>query len=189
MTTVGNLVENNDIATFLFSHHQLSRCSFQNPHKMKTFPWGIATCIISWGQTTYSYKDRQISVAWNLTHILLPWRIWWAPNNARKWQMGFNSALKGLNNVDVGVTPIYGTCTQNWQCIWRKNQISSNIKLVNIALHHWKPYPHYQSVALPSSHLTYIFFVPLISKYICTAYCSAHISHIFNKVTILFTER
>jgi len=24
------------------------------------------------------------------------WRIWWAPNNARKWKMGFNSALKGL---------------------------------------------------------------------------------------------
>ena len=25
------------------------------------------------------------------------WRIWWAPNNASKWQMGFNSAFKGLN--------------------------------------------------------------------------------------------
>jgi len=28
-----------------------------------------------------------------LTLILLTWRIWWAPNNARKWQMGFNSAF------------------------------------------------------------------------------------------------
>jgi hypothetical protein len=28
--------------------------------------------------------------------ILLMWRIWWAPNNASKWQMGFNSAFKGL---------------------------------------------------------------------------------------------
>jgi hypothetical protein len=35
--------------------------------------------------------------------------------------------------------------------------MSSNIKLVNIALHHWELYPHYQSVALPSSHLTYNF--------------------------------
>jgi len=26
-----------------------------------------------------------------LTLILLTWRIWRAPNNARKWQMGFNS--------------------------------------------------------------------------------------------------
>jgi hypothetical protein len=24
------------------------------------------------------------------------WRIWRAPNNARKWQMGFNWAFKGL---------------------------------------------------------------------------------------------
>jgi len=24
------------------------------------------------------------------------WRIWQAPNNASKWQMGFNSVFKGL---------------------------------------------------------------------------------------------
>jgi len=28
--------------------------------------------------------------------ILLTWRIRWAPNNARKWQMGFNLAFKEL---------------------------------------------------------------------------------------------
>ena len=33
----------------------------------------------------------------SLTLILLMWRIWWAPNNASKWQMGFNSAFKGLS--------------------------------------------------------------------------------------------
>jgi len=32
-----------------------------------------------------------------LTLILLMWRIWWAPNNASRWQMGFNSAFKGSN--------------------------------------------------------------------------------------------
>jgi len=31
-----------------------------------------------------------------LTFILLTWRIWWAPNNASRWQMGFNLAFKGL---------------------------------------------------------------------------------------------
>jgi hypothetical protein len=31
-----------------------------------------------------------------LTLILLTWRIWWAPNNVVKWQMGFNLAFKGL---------------------------------------------------------------------------------------------
>jgi len=33
---------------------------------------------------------------WDLTLILLTWRIWWSTNNASKWQMGFNSAFKGL---------------------------------------------------------------------------------------------
>jgi hypothetical protein len=31
-----------------------------------------------------------------LTLILLTWRIWWAPINASRWQMGFNSTFKGL---------------------------------------------------------------------------------------------
>ena len=31
-----------------------------------------------------------------LTLILLTWRIGWVPNNASKWQMGFNLAFKGL---------------------------------------------------------------------------------------------
>ena len=35
-----------------------------------------------------------------LTLILLTWKIWWAPNNASKWQMEFNSAFKGLNSSD-----------------------------------------------------------------------------------------
>ena len=32
-----------------------------------------------------------------LTLILLTWRIWWAPKNVSRWQMGLNSAFKGLN--------------------------------------------------------------------------------------------
>jgi uncharacterized membrane protein len=31
-----------------------------------------------------------------ITLILLTWKIWLAPNNAGKWQMGFNSAFKVL---------------------------------------------------------------------------------------------
>ena len=34
-----------------------------------------------------------------LTLILLTWRIWWAPNNASRWQMGFNLAFKGLSRI------------------------------------------------------------------------------------------
>ena len=33
---------------------------------------------------------------WSLTIYLLMWRMWWAPNNASKGQMGFNLAFKGL---------------------------------------------------------------------------------------------
>jgi len=39
-----------------------------------------------------------------LTLILLRWRIWWAPNNASRWQMGFNSAFKGLMHSNVNRT-------------------------------------------------------------------------------------
>ena len=45
-------------------------------------------------------NEKWISVRTNiqmcLTLALLTWRIWWAPTNASKWQMGFNSAFKGL---------------------------------------------------------------------------------------------
>ena len=39
---------------------------------------------------------KQIYLYTILTLILLTWRIGWAPNNASRWQMGFNSAFKGL---------------------------------------------------------------------------------------------
>ena len=43
----------------------------------------------------YIYDISSLKVN-NLTLILLTWRKWWAPNNASKWQMGFNSGFKGL---------------------------------------------------------------------------------------------
>jgi len=33
----------------------------------------------------------------HLTLYLLMWGIWWAPNNASRWQMEFNMLFKGLN--------------------------------------------------------------------------------------------
>jgi hypothetical protein len=36
-----------------------------------------------------------------LTLILLTWRIWWASNNASKWQMGFNLAFEVLKVGDA----------------------------------------------------------------------------------------
>jgi hypothetical protein len=41
----------------------------------------------------------QANGRWDLTLILLTSTKWWAPANASKWQMGFNSAFKGLNQL------------------------------------------------------------------------------------------
>jgi len=51
----------------------------------------------------HTVRPRASSFKWqypllSLTLILLTWRIWWAPNNASKCQMGFNSAFKGLRS-------------------------------------------------------------------------------------------
>ena len=50
--------------------------------------------------TEWHLRRRQpydkVSMNVSLTLYLLTWRIWWAPNNASRWQMGFNSAFKGL---------------------------------------------------------------------------------------------
>ena len=44
------------------------------------------------------HKSPQTAVWLNfLTLTLLMWRIGWAPNNASKWQMGFNFAFNPLN--------------------------------------------------------------------------------------------
>jgi len=47
--------------------------------------------------TRLTLTDEIIFVK-QLTLILLMCRIWWAPNNARKRQIGFNSAFKGLTH-------------------------------------------------------------------------------------------
>jgi hypothetical protein len=42
-----------------------------------------------------------------LTLILLTWNIRLAPNNAGKWQMGFNSAFKGLKQAITVAMHLY----------------------------------------------------------------------------------
>ena len=59
-----------------------------------------------------------------LTLILLTWRIWWAPKNASKWQMGFNSAFKGLIAYTKYTQAVRSRCSsvrkvttpQSWIC-------------------------------------------------------------------------
>jgi hypothetical protein len=66
--------------------------------------WDVTSCIllyvcrIFYGMYHVHYVFRWLQYKMcTLTLILLTRRIWWAPNNASNWQMGFNSAFKGLN--------------------------------------------------------------------------------------------
>jgi len=49
-----------------------------------------------------------------LTLILLTWRIWWAPNNASKWQMRFDSVFKGLKCRKLLAQWHGATSQKNW---------------------------------------------------------------------------
>jgi hypothetical protein len=43
--------------------------------------------------------DGRWDLTRRLTLILLTWRIWRAPNNASRWQMGFNWVFTGLKEM------------------------------------------------------------------------------------------
>jgi hypothetical protein len=43
-------------------------------------------------------RRLKVKGAVNLTLTLLKWKIWWVPNNASRWQMGYNSSFKGLKH-------------------------------------------------------------------------------------------
>jgi hypothetical protein len=56
-----------------------------------------------------------------LTLILLTCRIWWAPNNASRWQMGFNLTFKGLKRFGWAPFKICcykGITTKKWVSCW-----------------------------------------------------------------------
>jgi len=61
-----------------------------------------------------------------LTLFLLTWRIWWAPNKASKWQMGFNLVFKGLMLNLVNLT-FRGPCIMIYS---RWFYYKNNLKLV-----------------------------------------------------------
>jgi len=68
----------------------------------------LALCDIS--SRSLNGIPRVLVIIWSkvtiLTLILLTWRIWWAPNNASKWQMGFNLAFKGLRTIGIKQTKV-----------------------------------------------------------------------------------
>jgi hypothetical protein len=80
-------------------------CSLHKQHNIcVAIKWAQALCfVVAWN---HSIRAKHIS----LILILLTWRIWWAPNNASRCYMGFNSAFKGLIHggyFDVHHIPAY----------------------------------------------------------------------------------
>ena len=62
--------------------------------------WLLVAETSTWQHTTLT-TDKHPCPRWDSNPrsqqaSLLTWRKWWTPNNASKWQMGFNSAFKGL---------------------------------------------------------------------------------------------
>ena len=53
------------------------------------------TCMAE-GDRNKHYILLDLPSLYSLILNPLTWKIWWAPNNASRWQMGFNSAFKGL---------------------------------------------------------------------------------------------
>jgi hypothetical protein len=54
------------------------------------------------GQFSHGLRPRDHRV----TFILPMWKIGWAPNNVSKWQIGFNSAFKGLISLQTTASDI-----------------------------------------------------------------------------------
>ena len=79
---------------------------------LKKATWVAETCLwLPCNKFTFIHSSAFVGVFRifflfrnSLTRILLTWRIWWASNNASRWQMGFNSAFKGLMNRDSSVS-------------------------------------------------------------------------------------
>ena len=54
----------------------------------------------------YVYDSVRVTIVlMSLTLNTLTWKIYWVPNNTSRWQMGFNSAFKGLRESRPSLGP------------------------------------------------------------------------------------
>jgi hypothetical protein len=65
--------------------------------------------------TVYNPLELFLFMKICLILILLMWRIRWAPNNASRWQIGFNFSFKGLIFIII-IIIIYLSCS--WATCW-----------------------------------------------------------------------
>ena len=85
-----------------------------------------------WMLWSLVFRDFGLSLSPILTLNPLTWKIWWAPNNASRWQMGFNSAFKGLIPL---FQPLVTASAQRLCCITLHHITSHHITLHHITLH------------------------------------------------------
>jgi hypothetical protein len=87
------------ILVFMFIHRK-ERWLWNDEHYRRTAVKKLTSHTIitfHWARVTGDQREKHEKK--KLTLILLMWRIWWAPNKASRWQMGFNSVFKGLKHV------------------------------------------------------------------------------------------
>ena len=68
-----------------------------------------------------------------LTLNPLTWKIWWAPNNASRWQVGFNSAFNGLRSTWCSSSSVQGVVcniTSHLGGSWKANIFTDRIETV-----------------------------------------------------------
>jgi hypothetical protein len=101
-----------------------------------------------------------------LTLILLTWRIRWAPNNASKWQMGFNSAFKGLMHLlNRNVQDFLFMSICNFYCPFnQQSKLQYHLKTVDFKLEKRTNYIFHQRPTESSSTSTGITEVPSSSR-------------------------
>ena len=101
------------IICIIFWHHIHNTLTLWSKVTLKksTDTHRIHTVYAIWTFTNVATSAHHRSLTWarlfqsmpsnttSLTLILLTWRIWWAPNNDSKWQMGFFLAFKGLISI------------------------------------------------------------------------------------------
>ena len=93
-------------------------CSIRNVHTKRVHHPKYLGALRRWLYIDFPYYWAVVNIVciWNirlnlvcvipfphpcrrLTLTPLTWKIWWAPNNASKWQTGFNLAFKGLKKI------------------------------------------------------------------------------------------
>ena len=106
-------------------------------------------------------SERQTGVTVNLwgrivqtplTLILLTWRKWWASNNASRWQMGFNSALK-RTILRSYIGRVFGHTHTHTPTLHTQYTTHTHTTHTHTLTHHTHTYTHTHTHHPPTPHI------------------------------------